>query len=228
MLRKISLSPHFHLVEQPLIKAKSFRSASHFTTVEQQARQYAQHLLREARREAAAVRTEAWLEGYSDGIGQASKAVIDHVNNVESMAKLLLSAAQQKLETQLQALFSHEESTEALFKLIARSLGRHIDEDRKAIITLPLWAVNSATTIREAFYQSGITTELQTTQDNELRVEYGQQIWRCELPRQMTLLAKMALDSVRGELDIEARLAIFQQQAIHQLAQTATPPIHEA
>lgn len=214
MLRQISLPKQYHLPDTPLIKAKWLNSATSASRLELLARKHAQHILRDARNEADELRSLAWIEGYTQGIQKASQTVVDYVSNVESATSQLLQRSQQQLEKQLQQLFASEAGIENILALLAHYLSRDAITDYKAIVSFPAYAIRSAKSISDHFKQSGIDVELRTCQAEELRVEYGQEIWCCNFQRQPSQLAKLAIAANFATLNISERLEEYRQQAV--------------
>ena len=214
MLRQISLPKQYPLPDTPLIKAKWLSTATSASRLEQIARKHAQHILRDARNKADELRSLAWTEGYCQGIQKASQTVVDYVNNIESTKSHLLQHSQEQLEKQLHQLFTSEAGIENILALLAHYLSRDAIADTKAIVSFPAHAIRSAKSISDNFKQSGIDVELRTCHAEELRVEYGQEIWCCDFLRQPSQLAKLVLTASFATLSISECLEVYRQQTV--------------
>ena len=222
MLKQISLSSQLPLPDAPLIKAAWLRSATTATKLEQQARVQAQRILRDARTEADKIHSEAWIEGYVAGMERALDTVVSYINNIESTTSHLLTHSQQQLEKQLQQLFANESCVENMLALLAHHLGREKVTDHKAIVSFPAYAINTATKIRDSFQQCGIAVELRTSPLEELRVEYGQEIWCCDFHHHTSRLSQLALRSTFDEQGIPDKLQEYRRVALNALAEKLT------
>lgn len=222
MLRQISLSPRLPLPDAPLIKAKWLRAATTATRLEQQAKVQAQSTLRDAAAEADKLRSEAWIKGYCEGIQAAIQTAVSYIDNIESVTSRLLLQSQQQLEEQLQQLFANESCIENMLALLAHHMGREKIEEHKAIISFPAHAAQSAVTIRNSFQQCGIDVELRNSPLEELRVEYGQEIWRCDFYHQSSRLAQLAIKSAFERQNIPEQLAEYRCLARRELAEKLT------
>lgn len=219
MLRQISLSSRLPLPDSPLIKANWLRTATTVTKLEHQAKIQTQRTLRDAAVEAGKLRSEAWIEGYSEGIQCALQTVIHYIDNIESVTSRLLLQSQQQLEEQLRQLFANESCIENMLALLAHHMGREKITARKAIISFPAHAARAAVTIRNNFQQCGIEVELRTSPLEELRVEYGQEIWRCDFLRQSSQLAQLAIKATFEQQVIPEKLAEYRRLAQQDLAE---------